>query len=269
MTVLNGSLEQIIIVLSLFFIVIIGIIMIKLKDKKEDREEIEELITSIAKAKPREKKEGNKMANIEQLKIEEVLQKMQKDLEASPEEVISSFEQDQEDKSIISYQELLKTMKKEIPKEELLEIPETPTNIDVIDIEDEPDEIEVRQVEPTEDFKEEVKKELIEPKAVKTETKVEEAKPLKDSYQKKEFKNTDIISPIFGKMERVKEEYPKVSLFNRTEKLEELLEEAEQPIRKTRSEKHLEETLDVEPLAEEMRKNDEFLKSLKDFRSNL
>ena len=116
-------------------------------------------------------------------------------------------------------------------------------DIDVIDIED---EIVVKKVEPKEEI-EENKNEV---------------------YQKK-FKNTDFISPIFGKIDSIKDtDYPTVPQFSREEKLEELLEDV--PIKMTRTMKNnLEETLDIEPLQEEIRKNDEFLRSLKNFRSNL
>lgn len=252
MTVLNTILEHKILYIFLLVIVltnVVCIIYLVLKERKRDRKEIEDLVEDIKKRKPREIEELTEvkddvvnMDSTGKLEIEKVLEKMQKDLEATPEEVISTFEQDQEDKSIISYQELLNTMRK--PKQE-----EKEPVVDVIDIDENKANVEVHQVESIPGFKEEVKEKL--------EGKKEE------SYQKKEFKNTEIISPIFGKIKQVDEEYPKVPLITREEELEELLDELPK-----RSDRY-EGTLDVGPLAEEMRKNDEFLRSLKEFRNNL
>ena len=64
-------------------------------------------------------------------KLEEILQKMQEDIDTKPEDVVRKFEEEQEEKAIISYQELLnaknKVEKHPIPSiEEVLEIDEKP-----------------------------------------------------------------------------------------------------------------------------------------------
>lgn len=247
---------------SIFLIILINlgcILYLVMKERKKDREEIDDIVSSLAAAKPREEK-VEKVETIEPpkgaMEIEKVLEKMQKDLEATPEEVVSTFEKDQEEKAIISYQELVSTLKqaepaKEKVKESLKENMILEDNdIDKIDIED---DILVKQVEAVPEF-------IEEKKIVKVET---EEKP------KAKFKNTEFISPIFGKMSSLKDaDYPTVPAFSKEEKLEELLEEV--PLKMTRSSKNnLEETLDIEPLQEEIRKNDEFLRALKNFRSNL
>ena len=250
MNVLNIILEHIVLYILLLIVIVVNVVCILylvIKDRRQDKKEIEDLVEDINKRKPKEEvvKEDVSM-DTGKLEIEKVLEKMQKDLEATPEEVISTFEQDQEDKSIISYQELLNTMKRKEPAKPI-EIKEEPV-VDVIDI-DENKDLEVHQVEKVPEFKEEIKE--------KIEGKKEE------NYKKKEFKNTEIISPIFGKITEVEEEYPKVPLMDKEEELEEILEELPR-----RSDRY-EGTLDVGPLAEEMRKNDEFLRSLKEFRNNL
>lgn len=279
MNVLNAILEHKIFYLLLLVVVltnVVCIIYLVIKERKQDRKEIESLMDDLKTSKPRKKeepkeeikekevvKEDVEMDNTGKLEIEKVLEKMQKDLEATPEEVISTFEQDQEDKSIISYQELLDTMKRVTPKEEVKEEKIVPIEeikeqddmiVDVIDVEEDKD-LEVNQIESVKGY---------EQKDFKTETKeVLIGKSKEESYKKKEFKNTEIISPIFGKVKNVEEEYPKVPLISREEELVELLEELPQ-----RSDKY-EGSLDVGPLAEEMRKNDEFLRSLKEFRNSL
>lgn len=251
MFILNAFLDHKLLFGAIMFIILINlgcILYLVIKERKKDREEIEDLVTSISSAKPREIEEVKEEVPVNKgaLEIEKVLEKMQKDLEATPEEVVNNFEKEQEEKSIISYQELVSSLKKDEPvKEEIIETlkQDMKDDIDVIDIED---EIVVKKVEPKEEI-EENKNEV---------------------YQKK-FKNTDFISPIFGKIDSIKDtDYPTVPQFSREEKLEELLEDV--PIKMTRTMKNnLEETLDIEPLQEEIRKNDEFLRSLKNFRSNL
>lgn len=254
-----------IIYIAIFIIILVNlacILYLVFKERRKDREEIEEIVSSLAKAKPREEKvvvEEIKEVPKPTLEIGALLEKMQKDLEATPEEVVTNFEKDQEEKSIISYQELVKSLKRDMPvkeeiKQELTrEIEEKKVKIeekepvDVIDIEE---EISVKQVEQVPEFKK--IEELAEEKVKET--------------PKKKFKNTDFISPIFGKMNATETDYPVVHQFSREEKLEELLEDV--PARHGII-AEVEEALDVEPLHNEIRKNDEFLKSLKDFRSNL
>ena len=264
MFILNSFLEHKLVVVIIALVVIINvacILYLVIRERKKDREEIDDIVSSLANAKPREieipkptLEKEEKPQSKAALEIEKVLEKMQKDLEATPEEVVNTFEKEQEEKSIISYQELVSSLKKEEPvkekivetlKQDIIEEKTTSDDIDVIDIED---EIVVKKVEPAQIIEEEKEK----PKEV----------------YKKKFKNTDFISPIFGKLDSTKQEYPTVPQFTREEKLEELFEEV--PIKMTRTLKNsLEETLDIEPLQEEIRKNDEFLRSLKNFRSNL
>ena len=274
MFILNSFLEHKLVVVIIALVVIINvacILYLVIRERKKDREEIEDIVSSLSKAKPREveikapeleekkKEEPKSMAALE---IEKVLEKMQKDLEATPQEVVNNFEREQEENSIISYKELVSSLKKETPvkeqiKETLIqdieeEVESVNDEVDVIDIDD---EISVKKIEPV--LEEEEYKEAEEV----------EVKENKKIYKKK-FKNTDFISPIFGKVETSKQEYPTVPQFSREERLEEILDEV--PLKMTRSNKNnLEETLDVEPLQEEIRKNDEFLKTLKNFRNNL
>ena len=79
--------------------------------------------------------------------------------------------------------------------------------------------------------------------------------------EKTKFKKTDIISPIFGKIEKTSNEEKRQMA---KEHIEELLEEEDKDYKQV-----LEATMDLSPLKEEIKRNDEFLASLKEFRRNL
>lgn len=267
MLVLNILLEHKILFGSILGIILINlgcIIYLVIRERKMDKEEIDDMLEALSKSKPRKEDIAVKPIIEEPkenvIELQSVLEKMQKNLEATPEEVVSNFEQDQEEKSIISYQELVKTLKKEEPvqievKEQFkkeFSKPLLDSDIDVIDIDD---DILVKQVEPK--IEEETKEDVIED--IKDE--------IKEKIKEKKFKNTDFISPIYGKMDN-NVEYPTVNLKkHRSTSIEEDINDLDLEVRKSRT--RLEQTIDIEPLREEMKKNDEFLKSLKDFRSNL
>ena len=211
---------------TIFLSILIGILVINfgciiylvLREKKEEikieEKEIEE--------KQDLKLEENKR------EVEEMLMKMQKDLEATPEDVVTNFENEQEENSIISYQELLKSVKEK--KES--EIKVTPVKI-------EEDKIEIKEFD-NED-------------TVRIET-------IKESDKK--CKNTDIISPIFGKQDN-KIKYPTVPKLKREEKEETI------SLFDSLDIDYEEKIVDTKKLEAEIKKNDDFLKALKEFRKNL
>ena len=108
-----------------------------------------------------------------------------------------------------------------------------------------------------------------------------------DKFAAKKFKNTEFISPVYGKMDEHLE-YPKVPQFhNNDREIEKELETYESNTESSLVNKNiddflgdfdfennievnsLEQTLNMKPLSEEVKKNDEFLQALKDFRKNL
>ena len=194
-------------------LIIICIIILVKKSKKNYDEEISEILDDLKKSKPREDLINEKIelpigenkkptvVKEEKLDLDEVLDKMQKTID-NQEKIVENFEEEQEEKSIISYKELVDAMKKENYSEE----------------------IEKHELEEEETAKEKVKEFL------------------KTDPEEKKFKNTDFISPIFGKME-ANVEYPTVKV------KEEIKEDF----------KH----------AKTDNKNVEFLESLKEFRNNL
>lgn len=239
----------------IFIIVVAAIIYIINRDRKQDKDEIEDLLNSISKEEPKIKKQQKIEKNeAEELsEIELVLNKMQKNLEAKPEEVVATFEKEQEEKAIISYQELVKTLKKG-------------NDENVVKIEDHDLENSELSIEDTLNL-EEMVQEIKNPK--------KETKQIIKNNEK--FKNTEFISPVYGKMNEHLE-YPKIKNFKNADDLEKFdeiydsyniedyLEEFSDNNMKVDS---LEQTLDLEPISVEIKKNEEFLKALKDFRENL
>ncbi len=184
-------------------------------DKSPKEKSIEELSFKDSKEEPVTKKE--EPINNE---IEEMLLKMQKDLEATPKDVVESFENEQEEKSIISYQELLNSVKeKQKPKV-------TPVKID--------EKIEINDF----DNDKTLKMDRIDPN--------------------KKFKSTEFISPIFG-VQDSDIKYPSVP---------KLLNKEEDIFDKLNIEKE-EKIINTKRLDAEIKKNDDFLKALKEFRKNL
>lgn len=254
------STNVLIIISILIFILIIGcIVFIIYKDKKADQKEIDDILNNLVESKPREV-EVSKIESKEEekLDLEDMLEKMQKDLETSKEQVVSNFETEQEEKAIISYQELIKNTsnenyQQEIEKHEKEEEEYKETIIDAKAQED-----IVNDVTPTEEHREKVSKEdIFNREALKI---VEE--PIN---KKSKFKNTEFISPVYGKMEE-NLEYPTVKLFTNDE-----FKHAKKMNHDNIYENShlLEETLNIKPISDEIKKNDEFLKALKEFRGNL
>lgn len=244
------------------------------KERKRDQEEIDEIISNLVEPKRKvvteEIEEDKKEMEVvkeksiieespvmetkqdSKLDIEAMLEQMQKDLNAKAEDVVATFEQEQEENSIISYQELVRSLKGEkvapIKKEQPIEEKQEVSHIEQLSMD----------------------------------TMIEEVKD-----KPKRFKNTEFISPIYGKMEEHLE-YPKVPQFNKNDKeIEKELETYESNTESSLVNKNiddflgdfdfdnnievnsLEQTLNMKPLSEEVKKNDEFLQALKEFRKNL
>lgn len=233
----------------IFLSILVGILIINfgciiylvIREKKEDKKEIDEILNELEeeqkpikeeiKIEDKEKEEKQDMKLEENKReVEEMLMKMQKDLAATPEDVVTNFENEQEENSIISYQELLKSVKE---KKEV-EIKVTPVKIE----EDEKIEIEEFDNEDT-----------------------IQLKPIKQSDKK--FKNTDFISPIFGKQDS-KIKYPTVPKLERKEDEEETIS-----LFDSLDIDYEEKIVDTTKLEAEIKKNDDFLKALKEFRKNL
>ena len=168
--------------------------------------------------------------------LEDILKKMQEDIDLKPEDVVKKFEEEQEEKAIISYQELVDNVKS--GKIEVIDDEQSDVNfVESLEI----DLTEEPIVETIEDEESSVTPEMLK-EAIQTisESSVKE--------EPKKFKNSEFISPIYGVMEN-NLEYPTVK------KSETVLD--------------IMNTKDYNELTEEIKKQEEFLNALKAFRNNL
>lgn len=261
------------IILAVILINAVCLVVLIIKERKADKEEIEGIVNELMDAKPREKtiqvpihesEDLDKTVVIEPIKedkadISSMLNAMQKDLKAKEDEdSVANFEAEQEEKSIISYQELVNSLKNKDQVSKIQKVESVP----VIDIEN-TDDVPVIDIE-----------DKIDAPVIEIDDEVEPIKKMienKDSFDsnnvvKKKFKTTEFISPVYGKMENTSE-YPVIKN-NRHE----MVEKVSEPIRSReeyRNNISLEESLDLQPLSDEIKKNDDFLNALKDFRKNL
>lgn len=227
MEILNILLEH-----KIIFSILIGILIINfsfifyfiIKERKEDKKEIDEILNELEPKNIEEDKKQDEQVENNKKEVEEMLLKMQKDLEAKPEDVVTNFENEQEENSIISYQELLNSVKEK----------NNNVNVQTVKIE-EPEKVEIEDISDD----------------------TLELEPLED----KKFKSTEFISPIFGRQNN-KIKYPTVPKLN-SNIFDEIDFKPQEKIEKKI------EILDNNKLDEEIKKNDDFLKALKEFRKNL
>ena len=178
--------------------------------------------------------ELNKDSNNE---LNEIIQKMQEEIDLKPEDVVKKFEEEQEEKAIISYKELVDNVKAgniEVVEDEQSDI-DFVKNLNIDEL-DEP----ILEIEDQEDCS-------VTPEMVKSAIENISINSVKE--ERKKFKNSKIISPIFGIMENAKFEYPTVK---RNENIMDLMS-----------------TRDYNELTEEIKRQEEFLQALKEFRNNL
>lgn len=172
--------------------------------------------------------------------LELMLEKMQRDLdEQKDKDAVAIFEQEQEEKSIISYKELL-MRKNELTNPEVLKDTR---------FENEPSVLEDTSNSLMDNYTS-----LID--NVNDTISIDSAKEENEQHTKK-FVTTDFISPVFGR--RTAElDYPKVPNFK------------DMVIKNEKSNTYdLEATLNLDPLTEQIKKDDAFLSALKEFRKNL
>lgn len=180
----------------------------------------------------------NELENVElepkNNELEDILKKMQEEIDVKPEDVVKQFETEQEEKAIISYQELVDSVKS--------------GKIEVVD--DEP--LDVNFVENLNlDSKIEPINEVENDSSVTPEMVRNAIESISESSIKEEpkkFKQSAFISPIYGVMSE-KLDYPTVK---KTENILDIMN-----------------TRDYNALTEEINRQEEFLKALKEFRNNL
>lgn len=229
----------------IFLTVVVAIILIVVKNKKDEMSFIEE-DTDEEDLKEIEEIEKENLGETK-TNLEEVLEHMQANLDAKPEEVVQTFEREQEDKAIISYKELVRVLKEG----------ETLTNLPKMNKVEFDDEEEVGN-----DLHKMVDKVKV---------------PMsKDSMKK--FKSSDFISPVYGKDKKEIKENIKREDFDSTQSFENVIKQIDDYklddyIEEFNTEKSefisLEQTLDLDPLTDDVKQNEDFLQALKEFREHL
>ena len=168
--------------------------------------------------------------------LELLLQKMQEDIDVKPEDVVKNFEQEQEDNAIISYQELVDNV-----KSGKIEIVDDDAG-DVNFVEDlVPDDEPIMAIDTA------IEEPKVTPQMVKDA--INSISNDKVVEETKKFKKSDVISPVFGRMDESEIEYP--------------------TIKKTDATLDLFNTKDYNELSDEIKRQEEFLNALKEFRKNL
>ena len=221
MNIINNSTFYYVAVALAYVLVIFFVIFLLVKNKRKRIERV--------------KIEDAPKKDIESVDLEAVLDKMQEDVNKTKVDEVKSFEEEQEEKAIISYQELLKAVKKDVDDVTKVEIPSEEKPVVV---EDEEAKVQI--------MPEEVIEKSVSTPVVETMEEKETRKPSK-------FQNSEFISPIYGIVNNdVK--YPKIPAFR----------EKQEPIN---HEDDLEKTIVFDAIKND--DNDEFLKALKEFRNNL
>lgn len=196
--------------MNIVFIICIIVLVLKNGNKKSVLDTIDEV--KVTKINDDE----------EVTAFEEIIEAMQKDIDSEKENAVELFEQEQEEKAIISYQELLNAKNKV--------------------------EVKIEKDEPV--MQANIPNEVVEPE-VSVER--EKAIPKLATTPEPKFTNSEFVSPVFGKMDR--------NIKNNVQIQVETSKEYDNY--------DLEKTLNIEPLTEEIKKNNDFLNALKEFRKNL
>ena len=230
-----------------------------------EKEKIEAVEDTKVENVVEQKSENKKFENVNKVEeketeqkseLELMLEKMQHDLEEQKEkDAVAIFEQEQEEKSIISYKELLER-KNELTNSLLLNDERFENEPTIVEDNDSyanyADLIEEKEPSLTDNYIKLVDN-------VNDTISIDKALDENENKQNgsKKFVTTDFISPVFGRR-KAEFDYPKVPNFK------------EMMIKREKTNEYdLEATLNLEPLAEQMKKDDAFLSALKEFRKNL
>lgn len=195
------------------------------KKIKDDFVEAEKVETELKKI------EENAQSN----ELEDILKKMQENIDLKPEDVIKKFEEEQEEKAIISYQELVDNVK--LGKIEVVDDEESGINfVENLNIEESFEPITVTEEEQA----------TVTPEMLKEAIQIIETSKVVD--EPKKFKNSEFISPVYGIID-TNLEYPTVK---KTDNILDIMN-----------------TKDYNELTQEIKRQEEFLNALKEFRNNL
>ena len=188
--------------------------------------------------------ELDKMESEKTSELDELIMKMQQDMEMTPEDVVKKFEEEQEEKAIISYQELVDNVK--AGKIEVIDDDNSDVNFvsNLIGEEQIEENFEpILEVSETE--------EVVTPDMVKDA--IESISRDSIKVEQKKFKQSEVISPVYGRVSDINIEYP--------------------TIKKTTNTLDIMNTKDYSKLTEEInaeiKRQEEFLNALIQFKNNL
>lgn len=224
-SIINSSMFYYILVGVTYVLVILFVIMLIISRKKKKR---------VVEAKPKD---------IDSIDLESVLGKMQEDASQKT-DVPRTFEEEQEEKAIISYQELLHAVKKDVNDVTRVNVDEVETYSDPLEEIELPTLNSITNREDT----------SLEPIVLANDSDVEienneEVSTVKLSKENTRFQNSEFISPIYGRVNN-EIEYPKI------------------PSIKVDEDHNGEESKKFESGLNKV-DNDAFLSALKNFRNNL
>ncbi len=229
-----------IITLLLVVDVILTIICLNQRKRKKIKKDFEE-IEAISNNDSEEVSDVKPEVAFE---LEKILDQMQHDMEVKPEEAVRMFEEEQEQKAIISYQELVDSVNS--------------NKIDVVD--DEEGDMDYvaaleAQMNPATDYKEEVISDKIDNNTevfddYANKSHLDVIDELNYDEAPKKFKSSELLSPVFGRMQP-DFEYKKIGSFATTNN-------------KVEVEQVAGTTVD-----NDIKNNEDFLNALIEFRNNL
>lgn len=234
-TILNFIIKDIYLYICIIIglLILITILIITASNRKNRKKIKDDFVQAEKVEEELQKIEENNEPN----ELENILKKMQEDMEVKPEDVVKKFEEEQEEKAIISYQELVDNVK--LGKIEVIDDEQTDVNfvenLGISEMEKEP----VMSIENTSE-------QSVTPEMVKDAIESISKDSIKE--EPKKFKQSEFISPIYGVMEN-KLEYP--------------------TLKKNENALDIMNTNDYNKLTEEIKRQEEFLNALKEFRKNL
>lgn len=220
------------------FLVVLVVVLTIIALNKEKRKQIKETFEKVEAIK----EESENIEEVEESavskELEDLITQMKQDMEVKPEEVVARFEQEQEEKAIISYQELVENVK----KGKIVTIDDEESDIDFVQaLQEELNQEPIMTYEEVKDVESSVTPEQLRAVISEIESPNKTLKP--------KFKTSEFISPVFG-TQKMDITYPTVN-----------------------TNKHvnisIDKTVDLEELTEALKKSEAFLNSLIEFRNNL
>ena len=232
-TILNIMFSNIYLYICIIIaLIIIATILFIIVSNQKNRRKIKSDYVEAEKVEEELEKIDEDSKNTE---LENIIKKMQEDSNVRPEDVVKKFEEEQEEKAIISYKELVDSVKS--GKISVVDDEESNVNfVENLGLEEQSEPVLVANDE----------NETVTPEMVKEAIENISLSSIKE--EPKKFKNSEIISPIYGVINN-NFDYPRIK------KAENILD--------------IMNTKDYNELTEEIKKQEEFLEVLKAFRNNL